>query len=151
MKNKKNKILIMNIGSTENIMRFNFITNLIKEINPQIDICLATGENNKYNNESILKTHIYPIINKQDIFVKRLFAELKFIFSIKKEKYKIAIVINQSNKNIIIAKYAKIKNIIGYKTNNKKINNLITHKILPNSDKSIENQIIEALKCVKNI
>ena len=67
---------------------------------------------------------------------------------IKKEKYKAVIVTSPSDKGIILAKYAKIKQIVGFRSNDKKIDAAVTHKISLDENIKIEN-IIEILSLLK--
>ncbi|MGP1485909.1 MAG: glycosyltransferase family 9 protein, partial [Campylobacter sp.] len=80
-------------------------------------------------NPNVRKIHEYDRSARQNGFFKRLIAEIKLIHAIKKEKYDIAIQTTTGDRGVIIAKYAKIKQIIGFEGKNEVINRFLTHKV----------------------
>lgn len=100
-----------------------------------IDFALNKGcEAMIEGNPNVRKIHIYdrPKVQSSSFF-KKVITELKYIHAIKKEKYDIAIQTTTGDRGIIIAKYAKIKKIVGYEGKNKTLNKLITHQV-PKAD-----------------
>ena len=85
--------------------------------------CEAMIEKNPFVN----KIHIYDRDCRKKGFLKRLIEEIKLIRAIKKEKYDIAIQTTTGDRGIIIAKYAKIKKIVGFLGDNKALNKFITY------------------------
>ncbi|OPA71622.1 putative lipopolysaccharide heptosyltransferase III [Campylobacter pinnipediorum subsp. caledonicus] len=127
------KILVMkfrNIGDV--LLTTPLISNLRHHFpNSQIDFALNKGCEAMINqNPNINQVHIYDreFARSGGIF-RRIKTELKFISKIKKQKYDIAIQTTSGDRGIIIAKYAKIKKIVGFEGNNKTINKFITHKV----------------------
>lgn len=95
-----------------------------------IDFALNSGtEAMITDNPNVRKIHIYDRSARKNGLFKRIVTELKFINAIKKEKYDIAIQTTTGDRGIIIAKYAKIKTIVGFCGKNKTINKFITHKV----------------------
>jgi len=67
--------------------------------------------------QALLTFHYF---SKKSSFVK--------IHKIKKQKYDIAVQTTTGDRGIIVAKYAKIKTIVGFEGKNKTVNKMITHK-----------------------
>lgn len=126
-----NKILIIILKPIDKTTLAPLIQAINKNFNDsKIDI--LTIFTNKDICQSLLlngKIHIVQDEKSNANFLKKIFLEVKAIFQIKKEKYNIAIQATGIKREIIIAKYAKIPIIVGFETKDKKINNLITHKI----------------------
>lgn len=136
-KNKRLKILVMkfrNIGDV--LLTTPLIANLRHHFpDADIDFALNKGcEAMIEENPDVRKIHIYDRASAQNSsFLKKVITELKYIHAIKKEKYDIAVQTTTGDRGIIIAKYAKIKKIVGYEGKNKTLNRLITHKV-PKTD-----------------
>ncbi|AQW84937.1 heptosyltransferase III [Campylobacter pinnipediorum subsp. pinnipediorum] len=127
------KILVMKFRNIGDVLLTTPLLSNLKHHFPdaQIDFALNKGcEAVIQDNPNINKIHIYDrqAARSNGIF-KRILTELRFIKAIKKEKYDIAIQTTTGDRGIIIAKYAKIKKIIGFEGKNKAINKLITHKV----------------------
>ncbi|WP_172199937.1 putative lipopolysaccharide heptosyltransferase III [Campylobacter sp. RM16188] len=132
-KEKRLKILIMKFRNIGDVL---LTTPLIENLRyhfpgADIDFALNKGcEAMIEGNPNIRKIHIYDRAKVQNSsFFKKVITELKYIHAIKKEKYDIAIQTTTGDRGIIIAKYAKIKKIVGYEGKNKTLNRLITHKV----------------------
>lgn len=101
-------------------------------------------------NPNINKIHVYDREKaKTGNFFERLFVEFKFIRSIKKEKYDIAIQTTSGDRGVIIAKYAKIKRIVAFLGKNKAVKKMITDPIiLPNLNRPLH--VIEQNMAILN-
>jgi hypothetical protein len=148
MKNKVHKILILKLRKGDDILPPQMLFETLKNTFPSIEVDFATYPEYVNLLPQARKLRIYDKTPKESNFFKRLFNELKFLFFIKKEKYKAAIVTSPSDKGIILAKYAKIKQIVGFRSNDKKIDAAVTHKISLDENIKIEN-IIEVLSLLK--
>ncbi|WP_069637672.1 putative lipopolysaccharide heptosyltransferase III [Campylobacter pinnipediorum] len=128
------KILVMKFRNIGDVLLTTPLLSNLKHHFPdtQIDFALNKGcEAVLQDNPNINKIHIYDRqAAKSNGIFKRILTELRFIKAIKKEKYDIAIQTTTGDRGIIIAKYAKIKKIIGFEGKNKAINKLITDKVL---------------------
>ena len=132
MKDKKIKILVMKFRHIGDVLLTTPLIENLRRIYPdaQIDFALNKGtEAMIEGNPNIQNIHIYDRANIKGVgFFKRLWRELKFIRAIKKQKYDIAVQTTTGDRGIIVAKYAKIKTIVGFEGKNKAVNKIITHK-----------------------
>lgn len=145
---KQDKILIIKFHKEE-LLGLEKVIEIVKSHFSNPIIHLATNLNQTLENTSFEQIHYYQILNKDDKFLKRLFSELKFIFGLKKQKYKLAIIASPSEKSAILAKYAKIKTIIGYETQNRNIDEILNYKIEIADKNDIESRLREILKSIK--
>ncbi|QCD53306.1 putative lipopolysaccharide heptosyltransferase III [Campylobacter sp. RM16192] len=131
MDNKKQlKILIMKFRHIGDVLLTTPILTNLRHYFPDaiIDFALNKGcEAMIEGNPNIRKIHIYDRQKVQNSsFLKKIITELRYANTIKKENYDIAIQTTEGDRGIIIAKYAKIKRIVGYEGKNKILNRLIT-------------------------
>jgi putative lipopolysaccharide heptosyltransferase III len=132
MKDKKIKILVMKFRNIGDVLLTTPLIENLRRVYPdaQIDFALNKGtEAMIEGNPNIQNIHVYDRANIKEVgFFKRLWRELKFIRAIKKQKYDIAVQTTTGDRGIIVAKYAKIKTIVGFEGKNKTVNKIITHK-----------------------
>ena len=132
MKDKKIKILVMKFRNIGDVLLTTPLVENLRRIYPdaQIDFALNKGtEAMIEGNPNVQNIHVYDRANIKEVgFFKRLWRELKFIRAIKKQKYDIAVQTTTGDRGIIVAKYAKIKTIVGCEGKNKAVNKIITHK-----------------------
>ncbi|WP_172127522.1 putative lipopolysaccharide heptosyltransferase III [Campylobacter sp. RM16192] len=151
-KKKKFKILVMkfrNIGDV--LLTTPLIANLKHHFpEAQIDFALNKGcEAMIEANPNIDNVYVYDReIVKNEGFLKKLWLELKFIHSIKKQKYDIAVQTTTGDRGIIIAKYAKAKKIIGFEGKNKTINKFITLKVPKTTSQHTIERNLDVLKAL---
>ena len=131
MNNKQFKILVMKFRNIGDVLLTTPLIENLRYYYPDAVIDFALNKECSAmieGNPNIRKIHAYDRSIKQQNFFKRLINEIKFIHAIKKEKYDMAIQTTTGDRGIIIAKYAKIKQIVGFEGKNKALNLLITHK-----------------------
>lgn len=128
------KILIMKFRNIGDVLLTTPLVDAISSAYPGAIIdfaCNAGTQAMIEGNENIRKIHVYERekLRKKGLF-GRIFGELKFIHSIKKEKYDIAIQTTSGDRGIIIARYAKAKKIVSFLPKNRALARFVTHPII---------------------
>ncbi|WP_169784594.1 putative lipopolysaccharide heptosyltransferase III [Campylobacter curvus] len=127
------KILVIKFRNIGDVLLTTPLLENLKHYFPDavIDFALNKGtEAMIEGNPNVRKIHIYDrALARSGGLWRRIMTEFKFIRTIKNEKYDIAIQTTTGDRGIIIAKYAKIKTIVGFDSKNKAVSKFITHKV----------------------
>ncbi|EJP74653.1 MULTISPECIES: putative lipopolysaccharide heptosyltransferase III [Campylobacter] len=127
------KILVMKFRNIGDVLLTTPLLENLRHYFPDaiIDFALNKGtEAMIEGNPNVRKIHIYDrALARSGGLWWRIMTEFKFIRMIKNEKYDIAIQTTTGDRGIIIAKYAKIKTIVGFDSKNKAVSKFITHKV----------------------
>lgn len=131
------KILIIKFRNIGDVLLATPLIENLKYHYPDARIDFACNDGTQMvlkGNENIGKIHVYERerLRKKGI-LGRIWGELKFLLAIKKEKYDLVLQTTTGDRGVILAKYARAKKIIGFKSKNASINAMMTHFIEPYS------------------
>lgn len=135
------KILILNLRQSLPKEQINELTTAIKSHFAEAKIELCARNNELLECENIENFYLYE--NKKLGIFKQIFAELKFIMKLKKQKFTHAIITPSSTHALMLAKQAKIKRILATPTTDASASSHITHSI---SEPINAAQVVEILQ-----